>query len=407
MKTKLLLSIISSAFFLVCQSQQSSWIPQNSPSTDNFQSVYFIDQDNGWIVSEQGALIFTKDGGNSWQLKNLSGILESVFFSNNNHGCIVGRTITPSDSSLILISEDGGENWSEVDHFKINRLNDVYFINDDIGWAVGSIDEWNLNSCLYTIDGGNTWIIQESLSVVDGELFAVSFRDENLGSTCGNDGAFFITNNGGTQSWAMGVSMPIVKLNDIFNFGILNGCIVGDEGTILYTINNWYQYIEQNSNTSEDLNGVSGETVTNKLWVVGDNGTILYSPNYLLGWTYQNSGVTENLNSICMLNEIEGWAVGDNGSLLHYSPYISISNSNEPQIDIFPNPSSRRLIIQNDNPSSFYKIQIHDSNGKMVFGGNLLHDSPLIIDVTGYESGLYFLTISNNTMNLVKKIIVK
>ena len=87
--------------------------------------------------------------------------------------------------------------------------------------------------------------------------FGVSFRDEFKGTACGTDGSFFITNNGGT-SWAMGISMPVLNLNDIYNFGLLTGCLVGDEGTALFTTNNWNQYIDQNTGTDENLNAVTG-----------------------------------------------------------------------------------------------------------------------------------------------------
>lgn len=407
MKTKIYLSFILIFLTLICQSQQSSWIPQNSPLADNFRSVHFIDQENGWIVSEQGNLILTKDGGNSWQTKNLTGVLESVFFSDLNHGCIVGRTTTPADSSLIYITNDGGENWTEVNHNKINRLNDIFFANNDIGWAVGSQGELNKNCCYYTSDGGNTWIYQSSALVIGAELFGVHFRDENIGQLCGTDGAFFTTNNGGTTSWAIGISMPVINLNDIYNFGLLNGCIVGDEGTILYTINNWYQFIEQTSNTTENLNGVSGDTLTNKLWVVGDNGTILYSPYYLLGWTFQNSGVTEHLNDICMLNEMEGWAVGNNGTLLHYSPYISVNEQKTPDFYIYPNPAYENLIVQNDNSASFNKIQIHRVDGNIVLKKNFSGKSQLSIDVSKYKKGLYLVTAIGNSKKSVKKILIR
>ncbi len=142
MKKKIILTLVYVISYLFIFSQQSSWNLYDSPTDENLQSVCFVDADHGWIVSDEGTLIYTNDGGESWQNNNLGGDLESVNFSDENHGCIVGWTNFPSDSSLILITADGGENWLPVEHVKVNRLNDVFFINNSIGWAVGSKDEW-------------------------------------------------------------------------------------------------------------------------------------------------------------------------------------------------------------------------------------------------------------------------
>ena len=405
---KYLFSLALSVFLIYSLFSQCTWQPVISPVSEDFVSLCITDAAHVWIVSSTGTIIHTSDGGITWQTYSFPDYyFQSIHFSDNDQGCIVGWQEMPSDSSLILKTSDGGDNWSMANHVKINRLNDVYFVTNAVGWAVGSKGEWDLNCCLYTNDGGENWGIQSSISVVGAKLYGVHFRDENIGSTCGADGAFFLTNNGGTSGWALGISMPILNLNAIFNFGTLYGCIVGDEGTVLYTINNWYQYIEQTSNTDENLNGVSGDPTTNKLWAVGDNGIIIYSSNYLLGWTIQNSGVSENLNDVCMLSDTEGWAVGDNGTILHFTQATSISHINDSQIQVYPNPANDWLHIIFAEGNTFQQMQIVNAGGQLIYKENMVNSKDILLDVSAYPTGIYFLKIINEAKLVVKKILIE
>jgi len=409
---KLFFSTVSPLWILTCVYSQSSWQLIPFPISEDLVSICVPDAAHIYIVSENGTFIRTSNGGITWETFNAwPGIhLSTTCFSDGNHGCSVGWYDggSEADSSLILVTNDGGDNWTWVDHELVNRFNDVFFINDDKGWAVGSKGEQNLNCIYRTLDGGNTWSEQTSMLIVGAELMGVSFRNESQGSVCGADGAFFITSSGGT-SWAMGISMPVLNLNDIFNFGILNGCIVGDDGTALYTTNNWYQYVETTTNTTENLNAVSGDPATNKLWAVGDNGTMIYTPNYLFGWITQESGTTENLNDILMLGEDEGWAVGDNGTLLYYGTIIHIkSNQDKQNLTVSPNPVSGILKINSDTESAHLQVTLFNLVGEKVLSYTIAKkSSPFEVDLSGISPGLYLLMIQSGTARYDAKIVIR
>ena len=386
---------------------QNSWHLFPSPVSENLVSVCFPNTANGFIISENATIIKTTDSGNSWEtLYAWPGIhLNAICFSDEMHGCSVGWFNNGNvDSSLILITVDGGNLWTWIDHPAVNRFNDVFFIDNDKGWAVGSKGEQNLNCIYYTSDGGLTWSEQTGIMIVGAELKGVSFRNENQGSVCGADGAFFLTSSGGS-SWAMGISMPVLNLNDIFNFGILSGCIVGDDGTALYTTNNWYQYVETTTNINENLNAVSGDATTNKLWAVGDNGTIIYTPNYLFGWVSQESGTIEDLNDICMLSEDEGWAVGNNGTILYYGPTSDVNNTfSNKEFNVFPNPTSGLINIEGEFQQKETVIQIVDMTGKSKLRLQGAYDYQLNVDLSGNPTGIYYLVVSSATCTWTEKI---
>lgn len=405
---KYILIICLSCFGYLWLAGQNTWELLSSPVDEDLLSCYFISNDIGWIVSEEGSILHTSDGGMIWQQLQFPDVcFSAVYFADMNFGCAVGWKENGADSSVILLTNDGGNNWNFAEHPAVKHLNDVFFINNTRGWAVGCLYENNINCCLYTEDGGMNWEKQTGIAVMEAELFAVHFRDDNVGNSCGHDGAFFTTNSGGMNGWALGISMPLIDLNDIFNYGTQGGCMVGDEGTALYTNNNWGQYVESNTSTNAELNAVSGYPEANKFWAVGDNGTIIYSPNLLLGWIIQEAGVNENLHDICILNEFEGWAVGDNGTLLRMVPASSVEENISAGVTVFPNPLiNNTLKIHLDQPLEFTCLQLADLNGKIIYERNDLLSRLIEINVADLPAGVYYINLYGHNQSFCKKILV-
>ncbi len=99
---------------------------------------------------------------------------------------------------LVVFGQDG---WSELPNAPsgIGRFDDVFFINDDIGWAANGP-----SGIVYkTTDGGNSWIQQFSPG---GFYFRnIEFLDENVGFLGSLDGIFFKTIDGGANWIPVGI----------------------------------------------------------------------------------------------------------------------------------------------------------------------------------------------------------
>ena len=108
----ILISII-----LSCAIASAQWIKQDQfvggsgvPDEQDFKEVYFVNENYGWIVSNNDASndynshYGTTDGGNTWvAMDQLTGHkLESVFFTDEDHGWVGGREY------------DGGSNHSGI-----------------------------------------------------------------------------------------------------------------------------------------------------------------------------------------------------------------------------------------------------------------------------------------------------
>lgn len=93
------------------------------------------------------------------------------------------------------------------------------------------------------------------------------------------------------------------------------GWVVGENGSILKTINGGTIWTLQTSGTIETLRGVFFWD-TNVGWACGDNGTILTTSNGGVNWTPQTSNTTNQLNAVQFVNATTGWVIGSGSRLL-------------------------------------------------------------------------------------------
>jgi photosystem II stability/assembly factor-like uncharacterized protein len=86
-----------------------NWQPQDTTEQELID-IYFVDADTGYIcggTSLDAFILKTTDRGTTWNV-NLDvayGSLYAIHFSNNQHGCAVGK------QGLVLSTENSGKNW--------------------------------------------------------------------------------------------------------------------------------------------------------------------------------------------------------------------------------------------------------------------------------------------------------
>jgi hypothetical protein len=78
----------------------------------------------------------------------------------------------------------------------------------------------------------------------------------------------------------------------------------------------------------------------------------------------------------------------------------------EEEVQIYPNPASEILNIDFGNLSFPIDVKIQDISGKCIWSYAGSSKKQICIDVKGFTKGLYFVKISNSTLNLYKKIII-
>ena len=129
---------------------------QNSHTTENINDIYFIDENNGWMVGDNGYCSYTTNAGTDWIIIDLP--------NNNNYNAIVFI-----DSSIGFIGGDqslfktlnNGEDWINIaPQIEGNSANisAIRFFNQTHGYCSGS-------KLFQTIDGGLTWIVKHSSEI--------------------------------------------------------------------------------------------------------------------------------------------------------------------------------------------------------------------------------------------------
>jgi photosystem II stability/assembly factor-like uncharacterized protein len=106
-----------------------------------------------------------------------------------------GRLVAVGDHGIVLVSNDGGESWTQSLVPTRSMLTGVWFHDADLGWAVG-----HDAVILKTTDGGATWRrvnFQPDLLL---PLFDVWFSDAENGIAIGPYG-FVLTTADGGETW--------------------------------------------------------------------------------------------------------------------------------------------------------------------------------------------------------------
>lgn len=148
----------------------------------------------GAIAGSGGTIMFTEDGGFTWEKASLLGDTDTrfnaIFFSEGKGAWAVGSR------GRIFHSNGGARLWRQQDSTVTANLNDVYFTSEKGGWAVGE-----QGIIVRTRDGGKTWTDVDS---------RVTHRLEK------------ITFNGST-GWAIGFGGTLLTYTDAERTGSETG----------------------------------------------------------------------------------------------------------------------------------------------------------------------------------------
>jgi|GEM_PF-1196135 len=231
-------------------------------------------------------------------------ILEDVFFVDENTGWAVGL------EGEIVFTKDGGSTWSTQSSGTTRRLRNVFFLDESTGWVVG-----DTGTILHTTDGGTNWVAQNSTST--SSLSDICFVDASNGWAVGRDGKILHTSDGGSN-WKSQNSGTTWTLASVSFSDTNSGWAVGSGGTIVHTSDGGENWLPQNSGVTGFLSGVYFLDA-NKGWAAGAAGRILQTIDGGDNWVSQNRASTSSLSDIYFVDASNGWAVGRFGRIVHTS----------------------------------------------------------------------------------------
>ncbi len=254
--------------------------------------------------------------------------LEDVVFIDETNGWAVGF------AGSILRTTDSGETWEYQTYRTDSWLMDVTFLSATAGWSVGAVGAVPYDGLIIsTADGGATWgdpHVIESVSLL-GIAFAGEQNGGGVGGPWGSSvgGKIFHTADGG-QTWAQQDSTDY-KLYAVDFVGSDTGWVVGHDGLVMRTVNGGANWLVQPIDISQ-IDTVT-ELATSPFyaldfvdaatgWVVGEAGAIYYTADSGLTWTDQSltagdwGGLPPDLSAVTFIDVSIGWIVGSDGLIL-------------------------------------------------------------------------------------------
>jgi len=443
-------------FFLLagtCLQAKAQWYMIGSwdlpiPNTGGWEDVFFLNKDTGFVVGGiatpngvnigEQVIIRTHNGGLSWDTTWFYSInqvlhrLEAIHCPNDSVCFAVGT------KDKLYKTTDGGDTWtwSNPAIYAINGdppdlLNDVFFINNDIGYTCHANSGGSLVA--RTTDGGLNWITD---SVCGGAL-AFSFPNDSIGYT-----NFACKTTDGGNSWNYANTLPhenypqfnsyksVSFLNEkfgfiassgkdgfdygypSFNFGIVS--ITKDGGNTW--VNKEIPLVPQIQtilicNDNKGYFGCPPNLSLNSIFSTEDGGDNWY-PQELVGKNILN--YYPDIFSIHCPNDSVCYAVGryqyiyktTNGG----GPLIGVGvkeNKEEKAFTVYPNPSVGLLNVQIKENTEGY-INLLNSLGSLIKQWKINPEEQLMqIDIESFAPGLYFLQVQTaeevQTVKFVKQ----
>lgn len=250
------------------------------------------------------------------QNSNTLSWLQDVYFLNEQTGWIVGS------GGAYLSTKDGGATWKKEKNFTEDIIRQVYFTDASNGWLLCERDLYALGAnspsyLLKTTDGGANW---ERVEFTDNQRKRITkffFAKNGFGLAIGESGAFFALQDD-QKTWKRQPSPARYLMFDGIFSDDSHGVLVGAGGSILFTEDSGLSWNRASifGESSSKLNAVFFINQKNG-WTVGTGGAILQTINGGKTWRVQKSTITKDLTDIFFNDTAEGWAVGDEGTILH------------------------------------------------------------------------------------------
>jgi photosystem II stability/assembly factor-like uncharacterized protein len=361
---------------------QQYWLNVPSPTTRWLCSCTFTDTLNGWASGDSGTIIHTTNGGQNWfhQNSNINFFVEDLFFINKRLGWAIANDFI-FYRTYVLNTTNGGENWSATQYPDTNIiLNTIYFIDSLTGYMGG------FNAViLKTTNAGLNW----NQMTVDSSFHAYfhikrfNFFNHQYGFACGGimdlSGVIWKTTNFG-MSW----SSKGVGPEPVFDILFLDANkIISTGGDFEYGASIVKSY---NSGTNWNYSTIGFFGVGQAL-AFRTSAEVWVPLGFSLRWavssdtgnSWQEIIATDSaaIYDAVFVTPNHGWAVGDRGKILKYNrEIIGISKKQ-------PLPVSFKLYQNYPNPfNPVTKIKFEMAlNGKSETANVLL----IIYDVLGSE----------------------
>lgn len=367
----------------------AQWSVVPSGTTGDIDAIHFVDSQLGYCGGGFINLRKTVNGGASWTTLSTQKIRDFSFFDTTfgYAASIVGTSMAKTT--------DGGTTWANFTPPNSNSLWAVSATSSTTAYFVGT------GGVLWKTANGGTSVSVLNSGTLE-QLNDIVFTSASVGMIIGESTGIRRTTNGGL-SWTVVNSATSLTEMCFVNANV--GYAVGSNGKIVKTTDGGLNWTLLTTNSTAHLQGVHFFDINNGL-AVGLSGKILFTNDGGATWNLQNSGLTTHLRDVRMLSATKAIVVGDGGKILKNDNITLLGNEGftiDNETSVYPNPTSN--IVNIKSKFTINSVVISDVTGNVVFNSKNNDSTDFILDISNYEAGIYFASISNEKGNSIKKII--
>lgn len=151
--------------------------------------ISMIDENNIWIATGEGRILFTSDGGDIWSIQFEDNLVTPFvnyieMFDLNNGIAMADAIDYVNDPAVFLKTTDGGKSWISMNNNAFGGISGniwrmVDFVNPNVGYF--SASGTDVYDKIYkTIDGGENWN-ETNFQSDYGAIQILKFYDESIG----------------------------------------------------------------------------------------------------------------------------------------------------------------------------------------------------------------------------------
>ncbi|HJR58364.1 MAG TPA: YCF48-related protein [Vicinamibacterales bacterium] len=161
-----------------------TWEPLGELPRNDYESIFFLDDQHGWISGSGGRIASTRDGGKTWteHIPPLQAQLLEIHFATPQVGWLLPHR---GHQGGLLASTDGGATWStqSAGVSTARPILDMQFLDAQQGFVLASAS--NATAVFHTANGGKNW---RTIGSVQPYSNALSFPKSDEGWVVGQKG---------------------------------------------------------------------------------------------------------------------------------------------------------------------------------------------------------------------------
>lgn len=351
-----------------------SWIPRTSGTSEELRSVYFLNQDTGWVAggTSQPILLHTTDGGSSWSSidTEFSGALSlsDIEFSDALSGFAISE-------DQVYRTSDGGTTWEPGSFSPLSasvlKLEDLFILSDASAFVCGKYRN-KANETLpvvfenMSLPNGQ-WLPQGSGVFDPGDtITALCFTGSRTGFSGSTSGKVYIMRPEGTafpRPWALNFDTEKGRVHSIEFPSEMHGML----------------------NVTGEMDGQEVQFI----YHTADTGST---------WSADPDLIPELINGTLSAPDVNhAWIAGSQGKIykgVRVDP-VSVKTVEPVSVTVMPNPFTATLVIESPVNLKGARFELLDLTGKIIRSGQM-EDASNRLTLNGLDdlnNGIYLLRI--------------